>query len=73
MVSPAQVETPLLHDSVRAFENPESILKETAQRLPMKRLGTPQDIAEAVLYLLSDSASWVTGTNLTVDGGFLAT
>lgn len=73
MVSPAQIETPLLHNSVQAFENPESILKETAERLPMKRLGTPQDIAEAVLYLLSDSASWVTGTNLTVDGGFLAT
>lgn len=73
MVSPAQIETPLLHNSVQAFENPDEILKETAAKLPMKRIGTPDDIAAAVLYLLSDSASWVTGTNLTVDGGFLAT
>lgn len=73
LVSPAQIETPLLHNSVKAFDNPEDILKETAERLPMKRIGTPDDIAEAVMYLLSDAASWVTGTNLVVDGGFLAT
>lgn len=73
MVSPAQIETPLLHNSVKAFDNPEDILRETAERLPMKRIGTPDDIAGAVMYLLGDSASWVTGTNLVVDGGFLAT
>ncbi|MCE7993299.1 MAG: SDR family oxidoreductase [Roseivirga sp.] len=73
MVSPAQIETPLLHNSVQAFDNPDEILKETAAKLPMKRIGAPDDIAAAVMYLLSDSASWVTGTNLTVDGGFLAT
>ena len=73
LVCPAQVKTPLLDNSVRAFDNPAEILEETAQRLPLKRLGTPEDIANAVLYLLSDSASWITGSYFNIDGGFLST
>ena len=73
LVSPAQVITPLLHNSVKAFDNPDEILEETAQKLPMKRLGLPEDIAHTVLHLLSDQASWITGSNFVVDGGFLAT
>ena len=38
---------------------------------PMKRYGTPEDIAYGCIYLLSDAASWVTGTNLVIDGGYL--
>lgn len=37
---------------------------------PLKRLGTPTDIANAVVFLLSDFSSWITGTNLKVDGGY---
>ena len=73
LVSPAQVITPLLHNSVKAFDNPDEILEETAQKLPMKRLGLPEDIAHTVLHLLGDQASWVTGSNFVVDGGFMAT
>ena len=73
LVCPAQVKTPLLDASVEAFPNPDEILKETAQKLPLKRLGTPDDIAQAVLFLLSDNASWITGSYFNVDGGFLAT
>jgi len=36
---------------------------------PLKRLGNPTDVAWAMVYLLSDAASWVTGTNLVIDGG----
>ena len=39
---------------------------------PIARLGTPADVAAAVLYLASDVAGWVTGTTLVVDGGGLA-
>ena len=38
---------------------------------PMKRYGTPEDIAYGAIYLLSDASSWVTGTNLIIDGGYL--
>jgi NAD(P)-dependent dehydrogenase (short-subunit alcohol dehydrogenase family) len=38
---------------------------------PMKRYGTPEDIAYGVIYLLSDASSWVTGTNLVIDGGYI--
>lgn len=73
LVSPAQVETPLLFHSVKAFENADEILEETANKLPMHRLGIPQDISNMVLFLLSQEASWITGSNFNVDGGFLAT
>lgn len=37
---------------------------------PLKRLGVPEDIANGAIYLLSDASTWVTGINLTIDGGF---
>ena len=41
-------------------------------RLPLRRLGTPDDVARAALFLVSDAASWITGETLVVDGGFLS-
>jgi NAD(P)-dependent dehydrogenase (short-subunit alcohol dehydrogenase family) len=38
-------------------------------RAPLTRLGSGQDIADAVLFLISDASSWISGTNLVVDGG----
>ena len=43
-----------------------------ARRLPLRRLGLPDDIAKAALFLCSDAASWITGDTLVVDGGALA-
>ncbi len=43
-----------------------------AKRLPLKRLGEPDDVARAALFLASDAASWITGHVLVVDGGALA-
>ncbi|MFW5933961.1 MAG: SDR family oxidoreductase, partial [Actinomycetota bacterium] len=40
-----------------------------AERHPLQRLGTPEDVAHAVTFLLSDAASWLTGVILPVDGG----
>ncbi len=48
---------------------PGSIVEDMVQRLPLKRMGTPDDLVGACLYLLSDEASWVTGHILNVDGG----
>ncbi len=52
-------------------ENPQS-MQETAAVIPLGRVGAPDDIANAVLFLLSDRASYITGTELIVDGGLTA-
>ncbi len=44
---------------------------QVAKRLPLRRLGEPDDVATAVLFLASDAASWITGETLVVDGGAL--
>jgi NAD(P)-dependent dehydrogenase (short-subunit alcohol dehydrogenase family) len=46
---------------------------EVASRYPMRRLGTPEDVAALVGFLVSDAASWITGETVRVDGGLLAT
>ncbi|WP_309116929.1 SDR family oxidoreductase [Saccharothrix sp.] len=47
--------------------------EEAAQHYPMKRLGSPEDVARLVAFLVSDGASWITGETVRVDGGLLAT
>ncbi|GAB2443344.1 SDR family oxidoreductase [Nocardia tengchongensis] len=48
---------------------PGNIVKDMVSRIPIKRMGTPEDLVGACLYLLSDDAGWVTGQVLNVDGG----
>ena len=47
----------------------EEIKSGTAQSVPLKRMGMPEDVTGMVLFLASDHASWITATNFTVDGG----
>lgn len=70
-IHPGQVDTPLLWYSARAFPNPEEVVQQTADRLPARRLGLPEDIAAVALFLAGEEASWVTGSNVVVDGGSL--
>jgi NAD(P)-dependent dehydrogenase (short-subunit alcohol dehydrogenase family) len=42
-----------------------------ARRLPLRRLGEPEDVAGAAVFLVSEAASWITGVTLPVDGGAL--
>ena len=71
LMCPGPVDTPLIQASTAAFPNPDEIIRETAEGVPMKRLGTPEDIARAALFLASDDSSWITGSCLVVDGGKL--
>jgi NAD(P)-dependent dehydrogenase (short-subunit alcohol dehydrogenase family) len=64
-VLPGTTDTPM----IRTRNVTEDSLAEEAREIPLKRLGRPQDIANAIVYLLSDASQWVTGTELTIDGG----
>ncbi len=55
----------------RADQDP-AVLDNAARHYPLGRVGTPDDIANMILFAASDEASWVTGTTLVVDGGLLA-
>ena len=50
----------------------EQRLAQIAKDIPMHKLGTPEDVAYAALFLASDEAKYITGIDLTVDGGILA-
>lgn len=71
-ICPGDTDTPMLHDEAAQLgEEEEAFLADAAKR-PLGRIGTPEDIAQAALYLASDAAAFVTGTTLVVDGGGLA-
>lgn len=72
-VSPGDTDTPLLRDEAKQLKQDEAaFLVASAGGRPLERLGTPRDIANAVLFLASDLSSWVTGSVLVVDGGGIA-
>ena len=56
-------------DSIRKVPGADSLAETIAARTPSRRLGTPEDIAGVVLFLLSTSASWICGQTIVVDGG----
>ena len=64
-IAPSLTNTPL----AACLLNSEQKLEANAQRHPMKRIGTPEDIANMAAFLLSDKASWITGQIMHVDGG----
>lgn len=69
-IAPGMVITPATQSAGASSDGP--IREAILARLPIKRLGQPEDIAWAAVYLASDEASWVTGVMLPVDGGVTA-
>jgi len=68
-VSPGPIDTPGLKGLVASSGAGEQRLKAMSSSIPLGRLGTPDEIAKAVVFLASDDSSYVTGTELFVDGG----
>lgn len=69
-INPGLVPTSILLKSNNLISD-EEVLTNKVTEYPLKRLGTPQDIAYGAIYLLSDASSWVTGINLVIDGGHI--
>jgi NAD(P)-dependent dehydrogenase (short-subunit alcohol dehydrogenase family) len=69
-VSPGATDTPGLNDLWTSTEAGQQRLKMLSNAVPLGRLGTPDEIAKAVVFLASDDSSYITGTELFVDGGF---
>lgn len=64
-VNPAMIET----DAIRHLPVTEEEKQQNLARYPMKRYGKPEEVAYAIIYLLSDASAWTTGTGLKLDGG----
>lgn len=67
-IGPGAIDTPM----VAGIKSSPEAMKMITNRVPLKRMGTPEEIAAAVVFLASDEASYVNGATLFVDGGYLA-
>ena len=66
-VHPGVIETPL---SARALD--EATKKQRYENIPLHRFGKPEEIAAAIVFLASDESSYMTGSEVTIDGGYTA-
>jgi NAD(P)-dependent dehydrogenase (short-subunit alcohol dehydrogenase family) len=71
-VAPGTIDTPYFNDILAKSADPEAVRKGLAARQLLGRLGTPEEIAAAILFLASDESRFATGTILTIDGGMTA-
>lgn len=71
-VCPGSIRTPMVENNLRRLPDPERAWEETAEIHPLGRVGTPEEIVEAIVFLASSRSSFVTGTCLVVDGGLTA-
>jgi NAD(P)-dependent dehydrogenase (short-subunit alcohol dehydrogenase family) len=71
-ICPARVETPFVQARIKEYPNPQKAYEEMAATQLLKRMGTPQEIAGAALYLACDESAFITGTPFVIDGGWTA-
>jgi len=72
VVAPGLTATPVIEASIQRQEDPEAYRRFRASQIPLQRLATPEEVADAVLFLASQESSYVTGAVLPVDGGYTA-
>ena len=71
-VQPGAINTPMMQRYVDAAEDPQQQLADFAASHPMNRVGEPEEVVSAVLFLCSDDSSYTTGDSISVDGGVIA-
>ena len=71
-ICPGDVDTPLLKQFFDYQPDPEGARREITERYPLRRFASPEDVANAAVFLASDEAAYVTGIDIIVDGGLLA-
>lgn len=69
-VSPGSIDTPGFADLLASSDVGQQRKKRIANNIPLGRLGTPDEVAKAVVFLASDESNFITGTELFIDGGF---
>jgi len=69
-ICPGRVETPFVKARLAEYPDPEKAYREMAATQAIGRMGKPEEIAAAALYLASDEAAFVTGSSLIIEGGF---
>ena len=69
-VSPGAIDTPIRRRGGATADDVRAANERLAQRIPLGRLGQPEDIANAALYLASDLSRYVVGAEIVVDGGY---
>ena len=72
VVAPGLTATPIIEASIQRSADPEAARRERAAQTPLNRLATPEEVADAVLFLASSKSSYITGAVLPVDGGYTA-
>lgn len=71
-ICPGDVRTQMLEDYLALSPDAAAARREMIERYPMRRLAEPEDIARLAAFLASDAASWITGTDVVIDGGLTA-
>ena len=68
-ICPGTVDTPMLRNAIQLSPNPAEVLQECHDMHPVKRIGTPEEVAELILFCCSDKAGFITGQPIRIDGG----
>jgi NAD(P)-dependent dehydrogenase (short-subunit alcohol dehydrogenase family) len=68
-VCPGRIATDMPKSRLEPGDDWEALLAAWGKNIPLGRVGRPEDVAQAILFLASDEAAWITGTTLVIDGG----
>ena len=71
-IHPTFIETPMLESMIWDSPDPEKARQTLVRQVPLRRIGKPDDVANMIVYLASDESTFVTGTEMVIDGGVIA-